>query len=181
MKKIVFGIILFILGAIIIPLAIVLTVVSNLPDNKQFKVPGTARVIIDEPGRYYLWNDYQTIFEGKSYNRSERVPDGVEIKIKDADTGEAFDFVTSLTISSSNGASSKNSIGYIDVQNAVDISIEIVGLNNERIFSFSQSSILKLIGLFLVVGLLSTVSALSGIVFTIWGIVSLISKKAEAK
>lgn len=181
MKKIVFGIILFILGAIIIPLAIVLTVVSNLPGNKQFKVPGIARVIIDEPGRYYLWNDYQTLFEGKSYNRSERVPDGVEIKIKDADTGETFDFVTSLTMSSSNGSSSKNSVGYIDVQNAADISIEIAGLNNERIFSFSQFRLLKLIGLILAGGLLSTVFALSGIGITIWGIVSLISKKAEAK
>jgi hypothetical protein len=177
MKKIVIGIILFILGAFIIPLTLVLTVVSNLPAEKQFKIPGTAQVTIDEPGRYYLWNNYQTLFEGKSYNRSERLPDGIEIKITDASTGEPFDFTTSLSISSTSGSNSKNSIGYIEVQNAADISIEVAGGNNERIFSFSQSRLLELIGLILACVLLSTVSALSGVGITIWGIISLVRKK----
>ena len=181
MKKIVFGIAVFVLGAIVIPMAMIIGTVLNQPAAKQFKVPGTAQVSIEEPGRYYLWNDFQTVYEGKSYELSERLPGGVEITIRDVDTGEEFDFVSSLTTSSSAPSSSKNSIGYIEVHNDTEISIEVAGLDDERVLSFSKSFVSKLVVMVIAGGLLSTVSALSGIVFTICGIVSLISKKAEAK
>jgi len=40
----------------------------------QSKVPGTQEVIIEKPGRYYLWNDFRTVYAGKSYDQSEHIP-----------------------------------------------------------------------------------------------------------
>lgn len=177
MKKIVFGIVVFVLGAIVIPMAMIIGAVLNQPAAKQFKVPGTARVSIEEPGRYYLWNDFQTVYEGKSYELSERLPGGVEITIRDVDTGEEFDFVSSLTTSSSTPSSSKNSIGYIEVQNDTEISIEVAGLDNERVLSFSKTFVPRLVAMVLAGGLLSTVSGLTGGGLVVWGIVSLIRKR----
>ena len=180
-KTIVTGVLLFIVGAVVVPLVTILLLILDDSNEKQFMIPGNTQVVIEEPGRYYLWNDYQTVFQGKSYTKSQTIPDDIKITIKNEETGELFDFVSDTSISSSRGSSSKNSIGYIEVQELGSVHIDILGGNEERIFSFAQSGLLAMFGLILGGFGLSMILSLSGIGLTIWGIVKLVRSKKKSE
>lgn len=176
-KRLVTGVTLFILGIFFISI-VVPVLFYDLLDNRngeQFKVPGITQVIVEEPGRYYLWNDYQTVFEGKSYNRLNTIPDGMEIKIRNQETSKPFNFVTDLSISSNRGTSSSNSIGYVEVPAPVEIEIEIVGGNEDRIFSFARSVFTAQLGLIVGGSLLSMAICFLGFGLVVWGIVKLVN------
>jgi hypothetical protein len=181
-KTIIAGVVLFVLGAFVIPLLcgflVVLPLFLGSSNEVQFKIPGTAEATVEKPGRYYVWNDYRTFYQGKNYDRSERIPDGVEIRIHDS-KGGLLEFVGSTAISSTAGSSSKNSIGYVDIERPGKVSIEVSGGNEERVFSFAQSGILKLFGSILGAFGLSMLVAIAGFGITIWGIVKMV--KAEKK
>ena len=175
-KTIITGAVLFIVGAFVIPLAVVLPIVIGLSnsDEKQFIIPGDTQTTIEKPGRYYLWNDHQTIFKGKSYNRSESIPDGIEIKITNVETGKLFDFVSDASMSSTSGNSSKNTIGYIEVSSPCTVDIKITGGEEERVFSLSESNLLKMIGIILGGSVLAIILGFAGFGIAVWGIVKLV-------
>ena len=180
-KTIIAGVTLFVLGAVVVPLAIVLPIVLGEKNKEQFVIPGSTHVAVEEAGRYYLWNDYQTVFKGKSYIRSEAIPDGLEITIKNEKTGEPYNFVSDSSISSSSGTSSKKAIGYIEVLTPGTVCIEILGGDEERIFSFSRSILLAMFGLILGGFGLSMILGLSGVALLIWGIVKLVRSNRESE
>ena len=180
-KLIILGIGIFILGAIVVPTAIVLSVVFADTHVEKFLVPGTTRDQIEQPGLYYLWNNYETVFKGTTYNRSESIPDGFKIRIKNTDTCERLDFVSYTSMSSSTGNSSKNTIGYVEVKKPCTLQIEVTGGTEQQVFSFSQSDFLKIMGLFLGGFVVTMVLALTGIGIVVWGIVRLVRANAESK
>jgi len=180
-KTIITGIFLIVLGAFVIPLTVILSLILDDSNEKEFKIPVTTVITIKEPGRYYLWNEYQTIFNGISYNRSKSIPDGIEIKIKSQKTGESYNFISNSSISSNNNSSSRNSIGYVDIQNVGNIDIEIAGGNEERIFSFSQFDLWDIFGLILGGIGLSMITCLSGVGLTIWGIINVSKSNKKVK
>jgi hypothetical protein len=172
-KTIIAGTVLFVLGAFVIPLLFILPLILGGANELQFRVPGTIQAVVDEPGSYYLWNDYETVYFGKSYNRSKTIPDGTEIRIRN-ENGEQLAFVSDKSISESSGSSSKNSIGYVTVQKPGKINIEVTGGSEERIFSFSRSRVLKFLGILLGGFSLSMLFAIGGLSIAIWGIIKLI-------
>lgn len=175
-KTLVTGIILFSLGILVISM-VMPALFYDLLENRngeQFKIPGRTQVIVEEPGRYYLWNDYHTVFEGKSYNRSETIPDGLEFKIRNKETSKSFKFVSDLSISSNRGSHSSNSIGYVEIAGPGRVEIDIVGGSEERIFSFSRSVFTPLLALIVCGSLLSMASCFLGFGFVVWGIVKLV-------
>ncbi len=175
--RIIAGVTLSVLGAIVIPMGIVLTLVFGERDREQFVIPGETRIMAEEPGRYYLWNDYRTVYEGRTYNRSARIPDGLQIRIFDQETGERYDFVSNTSISASSGQSSRNSIGYIQVGTPAELQIEISGVAEERIFSFSRSILARM--LWMIVGgiSLSLLIGFTGLGLIVWGVVKLVKQQ----
>ena len=179
-KPIIAGGVLFFLGAFV-PMAVFLPILINGdPSEEIFKVPGVAKVSVDDPGRYYLWNAHQIVFEGKSYNSTKSIPDGMEIIISNEDTSERFDLVSHSSMTSTRGTELKNSIGYFDVKSAGSLLIEITGGNEQRVFSFSKSPFVY-IKTFIVVTVLSAIIGLSGLGFILCGIVKLIKSNSTAK
>ena len=83
-KTIIAGAVLFVVGALVIPLVVVLPLVLGKSHEFQFKAPGNAEITVNAPGRYYLWNNFRTVYEGKSYDRLENIPDGMEFQMRDA-------------------------------------------------------------------------------------------------
>jgi len=160
-------------GAFGIPLLVILPSLLGESNQVQFKAPGTIKVSVEQPGRWYLWNDFRTVYEGKNYNRSEGIPDGMEIRVYNS-KGELLEFVADTSLSSEGGGSWKNSIGYVEVESPAELRIEVSGGNEERILSFSQSGLLKMFGLILGGELLSSLVAISGIGLVVWGIVKLV-------
>jgi hypothetical protein len=177
-KTIIAGTVVFVVGAFVIPLLFVLPMIFGKSQDFQFKAPGSAETTVNEPGRYYLWNDFRTVYGGKSYDRSETIPDGVEIQIRDA-AGRQLQFFSDTSISMTSGGSSKKSIGYVVVKDPGKVTLLLAGGNEERIFSFSQSGLLKMFGLIAGGFGLSMLTGLVGFGLIIWGVVKLVrgSKK----
>ena len=172
------GVALFVLGAFIFPVLVVLPLILGKSSAVQFKVPGIIEVPVEVPGRYYLWNDFEIVYKGKSYDRSKSIPDGMEIRIWNTN-GDLLEFVSDSSISSSGDAGGSNSIGYVTVQSPGKVRIEIVGGNEERIFSFSRSRFLAIFSRIAGGLSLSMLVGLGGIGMIVWGIVKLVrtSKK----
>jgi hypothetical protein len=170
-KKIITGGVIFFVGAFVIPLSFVLPLILHHEQESQFKAPGNTEITVTKPGRYYLWNDFRTIYDGKSYDRSENIPDGLDIRIQDAD-GHQLQFVSDGSISSSSSTSAKKSIGYVEVERAGKVTINVRGGSENRIFSFSQSGLLMMFGLVLGGAGLAIVVSAAGIGLIIWGIVT---------
>jgi hypothetical protein len=179
-KSIAAGAVLFLLGAFVFPLLVILPLFLGESNEVRFRVPGSVAASVEKPGRYYLWNDFRTVYEGRSYNRSEGIPDGIEIRVHDAE-GQSLEFVGDKSISSSSGSSSRNSIGYVQVGSPGQLKIEVSGGNEDRIFSFSQSGLLKMFGLILVGGFLSVLAALCGFGLIVWGTIKLVKSKKNGE
>ena len=161
------GAVLFILGTVIVPVLFILPLIFGRSDEVQFMVPGTFEAKTEKPGRYYLWNDFQTFYDGKSYNRSESIPDGMEIKIWNSD-GTQLHLVSDSSTSTSNGSSAAKSIGYVEIENPGKVKIEVKG-GDERVLSFAPSHVFKILGLVLGAFAASALISISGVAIGIWG------------
>ncbi len=73
---------IFVLGAI--------RLLGGYPNEEQNRVPGTIKVNL-EPGRYYLWGNHWTRFDGKRLNYDADCPANAPIAIHDH-TGKALGF-----------------------------------------------------------------------------------------
>jgi hypothetical protein len=177
-KTTIVGIILFVSGTFLIPAKVVIPAIFGGPEAEQFVVPGTLYTKVTEPGRYYLWNDHITVYKGKSYNGPASLPDGLEIKIFDS-AGKEIDFKTKRSITVTNENSTKKSIGFVDLDSPVDISVSVTGRTDKLIFSFSQSIIQKVVSMiFGAIGVSALLSVL-GILFLIVGLVRMVNDQGE--
>jgi hypothetical protein len=168
-KTIIAGGATLLLGIIVVPLVFILPLLHGKQGNAQFKSPGSGVFAIKEPGRYYLWNDFRTVYDGKVYDKSETIPDGYEFRFRDADNLQ-LEFLSDSSISSSFNSSAKKSVGYVEVPHPGKVTVEVSGGNEERIFSFSQSRLLKMLGLILGGSALFMLFCLGGIGLIVWGI-----------
>jgi len=176
---------LFLLASVLGPVVVVWSTIGTgffeSRIDEQFKVPGTTRITVEEPGAYYLWNDYRTIFENKAYNSSKLVPDGVGIKIHDEKTGEQFDLIAGgPSISCHNGSRFQSSLGYVEIPRPCTIRIDVSGKCEERVFSFAPTRISTILGLVFGTLGLAILSFFLGIVFVVWGIVKLATPRRQA-
>jgi len=170
-------------GAILLVAAFVVPFLSILPfllkhqNENQFKIPGSIQVTAEKPGRYYLWNDFRTVLDGRTFNQSEHIPNGLNISVEDSN-GRKLAFVSDTSISSTNGSSAKNTIGYVEIEHPGKVTVRVSGGSEERVFSFSQSGLLKMF-LLLIGGFgASAIFGLTGLCFIVWGIVKLVRKKS---
>lgn len=105
--------------------------------DHQTKVPGTFSVEIDEPGRFYVWDNHWTVFDGERIQYEADCPDDAKISVRDA-SSSAMPFVQDRSKSWSIGNSGKTSIGYIDVSNATTLELAFDDVGRERIVTVSN-------------------------------------------
>ncbi len=177
LKTLITGIVLFILGGFVFPFLIILSLFLNESTNTQFLIPGSKEVTVEKPGRYYLWNDFQTVYGGKSFSCSESIPHGLEISLTD-NTGRILNFNSDSSTCSSGGTSSKKSIGYVEVGEPGKLTVSVSGDSEERVFSFSQSIFPKMFLTILGGGTASILMAFTGFGVGIWGVIKLLGNKA---
>jgi hypothetical protein len=178
LKTLITGVALFFLGGFVIPFLLILPVFLNEAASNQFLIPGSKEITVERSGRYYLWNDFQTVFEGKSFSHSENLPHGLDIAVTD-ESGNRLVFNSNLSISSMSGSSSKNSIGYVDIRYPSTLLVSVTGGTEERVFSFSQSIFPKMFLAISLGGAASLLMAFVGFGIGIWGIIKLVSNTKE--
>ncbi len=172
LKTVITGAVLFVLAVFVLPLALLVPVVLQDSSPSQFLIPGVAEFELEAPGRYYLWNDYRTIFEGESFHRSESLPDGLRMVVRGA-AGDELKLITDASISLSSGSRSQRSIGYVDVPQAGSWEVEVSGEVKSRVFSFGESKVLKLFGLIFGAAVCCVILAVAGLIVGVIGVVQL--------
>lgn len=176
-KKIICGTVLLIIG---MALPFVLTIPFFLQiqeEGEVFRGPGVSRTIsIDEPGRYYLWHNYSTVFEGRSYSFPEELPDGLSFSLTEQPSGNKIPMQSGSGFSEESGSRKKSSIGYFEVTEPGRYTVTISGNTEQRIFSLGKSSIDDLLGFFIkgAIGMVIALgAAIAAAVLIILGIVQL--------
>ena len=172
LKTLIAGIVLVLLGLFVIPAVILLAIF--LPDHEDlsFQVPGQVEISVEEPGNYYLWNDYVTFFEGKSYRRSEEIPDGLAIGVQGED-GKEVVFHRNSSVTLDFGDRQQRSVGYVSVADPGTLLISVSGNFEPRIFSFSRSRLFMFFGLIFGGVGASILLSILGVGVSIWGVVKL--------
>jgi len=62
----------------------------TLFDSKQFLGPGRQAIELARGGKYVLWSDYSTLFEGQRYDGLEALPPGSRLQVIHVATGAAL-------------------------------------------------------------------------------------------
>jgi hypothetical protein len=175
---IVTGVVLFVAGAFVVPGIMIFSLILDREAPRQFLVPGSVDVTVEKPGRYFHWNNHQTIFEGRTYDTSESLPGGLVITITD-ERGQKLPFIPDGSMSNQNGAMSKKSIGYVEVTASGRLHVSVEGNSDNRVFSFAPSDLMKILGwMFGGMGA-GVLLAIAGVAVGIIGIVRMASAKPQ--
>ena len=70
------------LGGVLAAAGLVAWLVLTWEEGAQFVAPGRQTLTLDS-GEHVVWNDFITVFEGRSYQSSKALPDGVQITVTD--------------------------------------------------------------------------------------------------
>ena len=179
-KMIVTGIIILVVGASLVPVIIV-PIFLERSDSVQFVIPGQVEFETKNEGRYYLWNDFRTIYEGQTYNNSSQLPNGLKIKLEDLDKNQKVNLVNSGGMTFTTNGKSSQSIGYIDVKPKTKLLISVQGECSPQVFSFSQSVILEKIAFIIGMALLACLMSIIGFIIIILGVIKQSQSKKEEK
>ena len=177
-KKIIGGGILFVIG-MILPFAFIIPLVFQT-DDITFRAPGSVDVIIEKPGRYYLYNNYSTVFEGRSYSFAEELPHGLSFSLIEKESGASVPMNSDLSISSEAGSQLKSSIGYFKLIRPGQYTLTVSGNMEDRIFSFGESFFGHRFKNMILGMLVAFAAAITALVLIVLGIVDLVRESKSA-
>ena len=105
----------------------------------QFQSQGTVQRQTDSVGRFYVWDNYVTHFNGQKVRLSSKTPKNLQISIQDTN-GASLEFVPDDSQSWSIGNHAKKSIGYVEVKEPQSLNIISSG-SDQRILSFGPANL----------------------------------------
>jgi hypothetical protein len=137
--------------------------------DPQTKVPGKIVVEIDTPGRYHIWDNHWTRFQGERVKYPPDCPADVSVTVHDS-AGNQLGFVADASQGWGIGNNKKTSIGYVDVPAVTTLEVVLDKLGRDRIVSVSNRTVqdelwirLGGLGLGLVLGVLGGLSLVIGL------------------
>ncbi len=159
-----------VLVGVVVFVATFISLARGGPGEAEFKVPGSFQAEVKEPGRYYVWDNRRTVFEGRTIHHKSGFPAGLEVVVRDS-IGKQLEFVEDDSAGWSVGNHAKKSVGYVELQSAGQVEIEVVGSSDsERVVSFSPSTLRQAMGrTFVAVGV-AVALGLSGLLVSFVGI-----------
>lgn len=122
-SKIATGIGIALIGALLVP-ALLLTPVADMPDEEvRFLAPGEATLDVAAPGRFHLWHEYRSRFDGRRYEADDRLPIGTVIEVRQRE--RSLEAVPTDRIRTEFGDSASVSVARIDVPAAGPVSLSV--------------------------------------------------------
>ena len=73
------------LAGIVVATLLILRFVSVYERPARFLAPGTTSVEIGRPGRYIVWHEHSTVFDGRIFELPEKLPHGVQLEVRAPD------------------------------------------------------------------------------------------------
>lgn len=198
---IIFGVVVFAAG-VLLPFAMILPLFLGdgglMPDEsllsekgpfsragqyQQFIIPGETRVEVAEPGRYYLWNDFETVFEGRSYSSGLALPGGLTISVTPADGSPEIPMQVGMDITENIGGTNRKSIGYFEIPRTGGYDVRVTGTAAPQVFSFGRSIFgdnpMKFMISMMIAGLSCFLLVMGGMVMMVLGVVFLVRERRE--
>jgi hypothetical protein len=136
MRTITTGVVLIIVGIAIFAFTL-FKLIGGAALDEQTKVPGSVSAVLDAPGRYYVWDNHWTRFEGQRVRYAAGWPAETKVVVRDSN-GVELAFVADASQNWSIGNNEKTSVGYVEVPAATTIQIDISGVMSERIVTVSN-------------------------------------------
>ncbi|MGK7295116.1 MAG: hypothetical protein ACNS61_04690 [Candidatus Wenzhouxiangella sp. M2_3B_020] len=135
--KIATGVGVVLVGALLVP-ALLLTPVADMPDEEiRFLAPGDATLEAAAQGRFYLWHEYRSRFDGRRYETGDHLPAGTVIEARQGD--RSLDAVPADNVRTEFGDSASVSVARLDVPAAGPVSVSVrYGDGRPRVFSLSR-------------------------------------------
>lgn len=122
------------LAGIALAVLIVWREVAGLADPVKILVPGSGVVQVDKPGPHVIWHEHRTVFEGRSYDVPERLPDGVQFRVSAPD-GSPVPVRPSSSGTMSSGSVERTAAAEFEAPVAGRYSIAVQGPSAPRIVS----------------------------------------------
>jgi len=148
-KKVILG-----CGLIILTWTILIIFVISVFDRidnieKTFKIPGKIKILVTKPGKYYLWNDFRTIFEGKTYVQDRILPHDMSFSLMQKKSQTTIPFIDDRSKNLIGDDEARASIGYFSITTPGEYELAITGDTAPRIFSWGRE-IFKTLSLWVV-------------------------------
>jgi uncharacterized membrane protein len=136
-------------GGVIACAVLVVMFIAELGHDARFVAPGSHAITVEKPGTQIIWNDYRTVFEGRSFDLSERLPDGLTIRVTEAATGKDLDIAPKRNASSKTPEADRVSVASFEAARPGRYTIAIEGDFPPRVFSVGPAFLVRLLGLIL--------------------------------
>jgi len=132
--------VILILGGLALAIGPTVSVIMHRSPPVQFVAPGTKEINVVEPGTYTLWNDYEAIFQGRSYSTpSNSLPDGLHVKLRRKDTGANLEMRSSFGTYMRSGSTASRSIGCFALKQPSRYELSVTNpSSNPLLFSFGK-------------------------------------------
>lgn len=153
----VLALLLFIVGSIGGIGLLFTSIFTSISDGTQFIVPGEVIINVEKPGKYTLWNEAKTIYQGRLYTGSRELPDVLEIRITEILTGRTMPLSSATSHTETVGSTIRTAIGNIHFDEPGRYRIRVSGNFSERIFMIRRSTCADLLVSFAAFFLLSLV------------------------
>ena len=69
------------LAGVVVAVALVWRFIASHEAPTRFLAPGATAVEIANPGRYILWHEFRTLYDGRSFDLPSRVPHGIQLLV----------------------------------------------------------------------------------------------------
>ncbi|AQT67848.1 hypothetical protein STSP2_01000 [Anaerohalosphaera lusitana] len=181
-KKLVVGVVLFVLGGLVVPVAgfvfFFYPMVSAEP-AARFVAPANVRVEIEEAGRYVLWNEYESIYKGQTFAVDEDLPSGISMSfVGPAGVGDV-EMDAAMNSSVSTPSTERKSVGVFEVDEPGRYVLSVAGEFEARVFSLRKSVLYRSLMAGLGVLAVSVPLSLAGIGLGVAGIAGMVRSKGE--
>lgn len=128
---------LVVAGVLAIPAAIALSILM-FPKPAQFMIPGSKNFNLTMPGKYVLWHETETIFQGRTYSGGQ-LPGGLLMQLSNTATRAVIPLVPDQSTTMSSGSSSRRSIATFTITTPGPHLLSVEGKAPPMVFSFGKS------------------------------------------
>jgi hypothetical protein len=111
-----------------------------------FLAPGRHTLELKKPGSYLVWNDYRTLFQGRSYDESKHLPSGARIAVVDRASGRELPVEPDFGASVTSGSAESVSVARFNIAQPGSYEIVVHGGFPPRVMSVGRNLIFQLAG-----------------------------------
>ena len=125
--------------------AAVLWLGLSQPKPTQFLAPGPINFTASQAGKYVLWHEYDTIFDGVTYS-GDTLPPGLVIRCRDAISGTNLSVRADRGATMSTGNVQRRSVAAVDISTPGRYLVSVEGASQPILFSFGPAILGKILG-----------------------------------